>query len=278
MTLLVVRLRMFTVSWLIRNKCFVGVLLVIPVTLVLVALYSLESRAEEPSSQESRASNAQSVVKRAQQFKENAAHYHALSAEQMGRARDLSAQAGRLNAKAKSLNAHIQQNVDTGKSGFINSAQYQSHLVDFQKHAHLYNAHLADYEKQLLQAQTSEGQLQSACRQYADHVARYHVPGAKPPHVCVQLQQETKEMQQAANRFREDQDRTRTVEIQLAQQESKLQDAARQRQALERKLLQQAGVAEVEQGVGLMVLREYQELEREYRILQTEKERLGLVK
>ncbi len=230
-----------------------------------------EAAAQDLSEREA---DARRLIKLAEDFKLKAARYHNGVSKQEKTAGKLSASAEKLNAQSKKLNAHIRHNVRT--TNYATALKlYKDHIAEFQSHLRLYNAHLEDYEKQLLEAQASESNLRSSCKEYADHVQKYHIPGVRAPHVCVQMEWENKDMQRVASNFREDQQRSKKAELNLAMQESKLLDAQKERLALERKLLQKASFADLERTQGSMLLKEYQQIEREYRMLESERKSLS---
>lgn len=218
-----------------------------------------------------RCRDAQQIIDKAQELKHEFESYHRLESEHARQRSVLLAQAKKLTEKSKKLEAKV----SVQSSGVrVDSAAYKAHLADFEQHTKLYNAHLAEYEKQLQAAISAGGKLQASCQQYADHVYEYHVPGVRPPHVCVQLQQSERDMQGYARRFVQDQDRSRQGELKLADQESALKDAVSERSALEAKILRKANIAQIEQTQGAMVLAEFGALAREYNSLAAEAKRL----
>lgn len=221
-----------------------------------------------------REENASKLIEQAEEFRLNASLYHKLSVAQNKKASELSVRASRLTAGARKLNASIEERVKLGlpKKSDLNS--YKQHLLEFQEHARLYNVHLSDYERQLAKAEAASRQLRAGCSQYADHVQKYHIPGVRPPHICVQLQWEEKEMQKAARNFQQDQLKTQKAEAALAKQEAELSQAIKERHDLENKLLQKSEIDLLERTQGLMLLKEFQAVEREYRLLEQEKKRI----
>lgn len=221
-----------------------------------------------------REESAHHIIYQAQEFKRQAAAYHEAVKVQSKEATILLAQSKKLESSSKKLRAGIKENATLTHPFSLDANQYNLHLNEFHNHSKLYNAHLADYEKELLKAQAAEGQLKSSCQEFADHVQKFHIPGVRPPHVCVQMQWESKDMQKAARGFVNDQSKSQQTELALAKQESKLADAAHERAALEAKLLQKANIDELERTQGAMLLKEYQQIEREFRMLQQEKQSL----
>ncbi|MBX9724976.1 MAG: hypothetical protein K2X81_26465 [Candidatus Obscuribacterales bacterium] len=213
---------------------------------------------------------AEALIQQAREFRKNAADYHAAVEAQSKDAQKLGAQAGKLSSSTRKLNARIQQ-VELNGHLQSDASKYNLHLHEFSAHSKLYNSHLADYEKQVLKAQAAAGQLKSSCNQYADHAQTYHIPGVRPPHICVQLQYEQSELQKAARGFQADQLKSQQAEAALAGQEAQLAQAARERIELQNKLLQKADLEQLERTQGAMLLKEYQQVEREYRLLQLEK-------
>lgn len=240
---------------------------------MLLVLMALPAATAQTAKQDeaARKSEAEKLIEQSKQFKLKAARYHGAVSAQKKDAQKLSSEAQKLSTGAHKLNAEFKDKVELGKILKLNTAQYNLHLKEFQDHARLYNAHLADYEKQVLAAQATAGALKSSCRQYADHVEKYHIPGLRPPHVCVQLQWEEKGMQRAARGFQEDQLKSQKAEAELAKQEAQLAQVAHERADLEAKLLQKANIDELERTQGAMLLKEYQQIEREYRMLGQEK-------
>lgn len=239
------------------------------------ALLSLVFLPQNVIGQESeRCQQARRLINEARQFKQQANDYHSSVAKQVFEAKQLIAQAQKLEKSSKKLHATIQENAKIGAPFTLGAKQYNLHLSEFQNHSKLYNAHLEEYEKALLKAQAAAGQLKSTCREYADHVQKYHIPGVRPPHVCVQLQWEQSDMQRAALGFRQDQVKSQQTEAALRKQESQLVQAAHERAELEARLLQKANIDELERTQGVMLLKEYQQIEREYRMLQQEKKSL----
>lgn len=223
---------------------------------------------------DARIEDAEHFIEQAKQFKLNAAEYHATVIAQSKDASELSVQAKKLSNSSRKLNARIQTNAESDPLFKLNTRQFNLHTSEFQEHAKLYNGHLADYEKDVLKAQATAGQLRSSCQHYADHVQKYHIPSLRPPHVCVQLQWENKDMQRVARGFKEDQLKSQQAEAALSKQESELAQAAHERATLEAKLLQKSNLDELERTQGAMLLKEYEQIEREYRMLQQEKKRI----
>ncbi len=246
---------------------------VVALLAALINPVSANSQGERSTSgcdESARICQAERLIAQAKDFKLQAAKFHGAAQAQSGEAKRLSASAEKLNKSTKKLNASVRENVKGG-SFKLGTKQYELHLDEFEKHSKLYNAHLADYEKQLHQLQITNGQLESSCKEFADHVQKYHIPGLRPPHVCLQLQWEQKDMQRAVRGYQEDQVKVQKAEAALADQEAKLAQAAREHADLESKLLQKANLDELERTQGFMLLKEYQQIEREYRMLQQEK-------
>ena len=228
------------------------------------------ARAQEQHNS-TREESAHQFIKQAKEFKRQATEYHDLVETQTREAKLLIAQSKKLESSSKKLRAGVKEDAALLRPFSLDTKQYSLHLQEFQDHSKIYNAHLADYEKELLKAQAAEGQLKSSCKEFADHVQKFHIPGVRPPHVCVQMQWESKDMQKVARGFVQDQAKSQEAEAALAKQESKLADAAQERAALEAKLLQKANIDELERTQGTMLLKEYQQIEREFRMLQQEK-------
>lgn len=233
--------------------------------------------------QHARCLDAQEVIEKARRFRSLFDVLHAQTLKLNEESKVLLADAKKAQTGSKKLQGRVQdQGVATGPHK-LNAQQYASdvkqyslRLKEFHNHAKLYNAHLAEYEKELQQLQAANQSLQASCSQYADHVKRFHVPGIRPPHVCVVMEWEQRAIDASAKRLVDDQRKTQSAEAALAQQEAKLSQAARERAAMERQLLQTANVNDLEQGQGRMLLKEYEELEREYRIIDSARKRLGL--
>ncbi len=223
------------------------------------------------SDEDKRRMQAESLIQQAKELKKNVAEYHDAVEAQSKDAQKLGAQAAKLNSSARKLNARIQQRVDLDLRLQSGASKYNLHLNEFSQHAKLYNAHLIDYEKQVLKAQAAAGQLKANCSQYADHAQSYHIPGVRPPHICVQLQYEQRELQKAARGFQADQLKSQQAEAALAGKEAQLAQAAKERVELQNRLLEKADLDELERTQGAMLLKEYQQVEREYRLLQLEK-------
>jgi hypothetical protein len=234
---------------------------------------SIPTRAQEQHDS-AREESAHHFINQAKEFKRQASEYHALVEIQTREAKHLIAQSKKLESSSKKLRAGVKEDAALLRPFSLDTKQYNLHLQEFQDHSKIYNAHLADYEKELLKAQAAEGQLKSSCKEFADHVQKFHIPGVRPPHVCVQMQWESKDMQKVARGFVQDQAKSHEAEAALAKQESKLADAAHERAALEAKLLQKANIDELERTQGAMLLKEYQQIEREFRMLQQEKKSL----
>lgn len=223
-----------------------------------------------------RIEQAARLIAQAKDFKLQASKFRATADLQSREAQKLSGQAQKLNNTTHKLNAKIRENVKSGEVFKLGEKQYQLHLDEFSKHSKLYSAHLAEYDKQLHQLQITNAQLESSCKEYADHVQKYHIPGLRPPHVCLQLQWEQKDMQRSVRGYQEDQIKVQKAEASLADQEAKLAQAAREHSELEKNLLQKANFDELERTQGFMLLKEYQQIEREYRMLQQEKKAAGI--
>lgn len=231
-----------------------------------------------------RSLDAQELIRKSREFRLLADEIHSSTAGLREDARILLAQAKKANGSLDKLKGRVQEQA-TASSGAhkLNAQQYASdakeysfRLKEFQNHARMYNAHLAEYEKELQRLQAANQSLQASCSQYADHVQRFHVPGIRPPHVCVAMEWEIRAAATAASKLADDQKRTQSAELALAQQEAKLSAAAKERANLEVQLLQKANVNELEQSQGRMLLKEYNELEREYRIIDSAGKRLGV--
>lgn len=231
-----------------------------------------------------RALDAQEVIRKSREFRMLADQMHASTASIREDARMLLAQAKKAGVTLDKLKGRVQEQASASSGPHkLNAQQYASdvkeysfRLKEFQNHARMYNAHLAEYEKELHRLQAANQSLQASCSQYADHVQRFHVPGIRPPHVCVAMEWEIRAAATAASKLADDQKRTQSAELALAQQEAKLSAAARERANLEVQLLQKANVNELEQSQGRMLLKEYNELEREYRIIDSARKRLGV--
>lgn len=240
--------------------------------LLLCSFSSLRTSAQESDC--AREKSAHKFIGEAREFQRQAFEYHQQVINQTREAKLLIAQAKKINSTNKKLRAGIKEDTTLHQAFSLDAKQYNLHLQEFQGHSKIYNAHLAEYEREILKAQAAEGQLKSSCKEFADHVQKFHIPGVRPPHICVQMQWENKELQKAARGFAEDQAKAQQVEADLAKQEAKLADAAHERAALEAKLLQKANLDELERTQGVMLLKEYQQIEREYRMLQQEKKSL----
>ncbi len=243
--------------------------------LILFAVTFIPVLAESPKESQSRHNQARKIIDQSSQFQLNASKYHASVKLQNADAHRLGLEASRLNAGVRKLNASIQEKVDIATPHKLGAKEYSLHLGELQKHASLYNAHLLEYEKQVLKAQKTAGQLRSNCEQYCDHVQKYHIPGVKPPHICVQLQYDRRELQQAARGFQQDQIKSQQAEALLAGQEAQLAQAAHERAVLEKRILEKADLDELERTQGAMLLKEYQQIEREYRMLEAERKSVG---
>lgn len=222
-----------------------------------------------------RVQEAEKLIAQAQDFKLKAAKFHGTVEGQTDGAKKLTGAANKLEKNTRKLNASIRESVKLGSPFVLGTKQYELHLDEFRKHSKMYNAHLADYEKQLHQIQITNGQLQSSCKEYADHAQRYHIPGLRPPHVCLQLQWEQKDIQRTVKGYQEDQVKVQKAEAALAQQESKLTQARKEHAELESKLLAKANLDELERTQGFMLLKEYDQIEREYRLLFHEQKSLS---
>lgn len=244
--------------------------------LLLMLCFLLPGQGQNQPVQPGRVEDAKRIIDQIQSLKPQVKQYRTQLLAQINSANSLSKAAKKLNKQGKSLNASVQQSVITGGVNKSDAEQFELHLAEFRRHANLYNLHLADYEKQLLQARATSGQLQSQCNQYASHVRKYHIPNVNPPHMCPILEGEEGERQKMEAVVKEYGEAGRQAEQQLANEESKLQDLVKSRVDLQRKLLEKSSVASLENGRGRMVLKEYEQLEREYAMLEAEKKRLGL--
>ncbi|MBX9687816.1 MAG: hypothetical protein K2X27_14010, partial [Candidatus Obscuribacterales bacterium] len=220
---------------------------------------------------------AESFIEKAKEFKADAAEFHAYVLAQQAEAQKLEKQAFKLKAVSAKLNARIQKQ-DAVLSIGDYGKQYKAHLAEFQEHSRLYAAHLQEYEKQAARLQENAGDLQTSCKEYADHARKYHIPGLRPPHVCLQMQWQNQDMLKVARGYQEEQTKAAKVESKLAAEEAALAEALKERHTLENKLLQKADFEQFERTQGIMLLREYQQIEREYRNLLQEKKSVQLSK
>lgn len=250
-----------------RSACFRG-LIAIAAAAVILQLLPLAS-AQDMLSQ--RCQDAGAVRELGLKFRDAESRLHELSQRNLLQAKLLIADARKIADKTTPLKGNVRE---TGRAYKLDAKQhsidlkaYSLKLQEFQKHSQLYNAHLADYEKQLQAAQAANKSLQASCSHYADHVQRFHVPGIRPPHVCVQMEWEQRATEGAAKRLLVDQKKTAEAEKLLAKQESSLQQAAQERLSLQKTLLEKANLDELEQTKGRLLLQEYEELEREYRFI-----------
>ena len=222
-----------------------------------------------------RCRQAEHLIAQAKEIKREVRRYHLVSARQSAEAQKLLIAAKQLDKGARKLNAGIQENVSRSSMPKSSARQFDLHLNEFKKHSSLYNAHLAEYEKELGKLQGLQAQLRSSCQEYADHQTRYHIPGLRPPHICLQLQWEQSDMQKVVKGYQEDQQKAQKAETALAAQEARLAQAAHERAELETKMLRQSEFDELERTKGFMLLKEYQQIEREYRLLESERKSLG---
>lgn len=229
---------------------------------------------EEGTCDPERIAQAERLIAQAREFKKEAYRYHDAASNQTKTAKQLLLAAKNLDKNTRKLNAKIEQKATIGAPK-LNSREFELHLNEFKKHSGMYNAHLADYEKEVQKLQASQGQLRASCTEYADHEKRYHIPGLRPPHICLQLKWEQADMQKVVRGYQEDQVKVQKAETALADQEAKLAQAAREHAELESKMLKQAEFDELERTKGIMLLKEYQQIEREYRLLESEKKSLG---
>lgn len=254
--------------------------------------WTLSVLADQTDDEQERFCNAELLIENARRLKAETGALNASMQDKQKAALLLIAQAKSLAEKSKKLNLRIEERVNkqAGLKGKVDSNRlkgdlkleqlnadrksYDLHLKEFQDHARLYNGHLQDYEKQLQKLQATDGELKSNCSQYADHVEKYHIPGIRAPHICLQLQWQEQSMQKAANEFQANKIKAAKTEAALAQQESQVLKATQRRIELEQKMIRQASFDELEASSGVMLLKEFQAIEREYRNLQAEHKRL----
>lgn len=257
--------------------------LVILSLLVCLAFSSQDARSEfsKGESEESheaascaRAESARQLIENARIYKRKAFELQEAIAESQLKGKRLIAQAKKLSGKLRKLDGKVEESTQTGQPLHGDLKQYELHLKEFQDHAKLYNGHLTDYESQVHKIEAQAGELKTNCSQYADHINKFHIPGVRAPHICVQLQWEEKDMQRAAREFQSFAQKAARVEAALARQESQLAAAAKRRAELENKLLYQAELDELERSKGVLLLKEYEAIQREYRNLQAEHKRL----
>lgn len=153
--------------------------------------------------------------------------------------------------------------------------QFQDGLAKFQKHRDLYNLHLEEFEREMQKAAAGRDKLESHCSRFSDHVEKFHVPGARPPHICLDLQTQERDLQQMNARYLEGQRRLSEAESQLASSEAALKAAAAERAKIGERLQKQAAVERVERTYGTMLLKEYEQLKLEWKILAGQKKDLG---
>ena len=230
-----------------------------------------------------RCRDAREIIQKSQRFRILAGDYHERSLQLNKDATILIAQAKKAESAARKLQGSVrEQGAASGPHKLnaqqyaIDVKQYSLRVKEFQNHAKLYNAHLAEYDRELQKLQAANQSLRASCSQYADHVTRFHVPGIQPPHVCVAMEWEIRAAAGAAKQLAADQQSTANSERALAQQEARLSAAAKDRSKIELQLLQKANVNDLEQSQGRMLLKEYTELEREYRMIDSARNRLGI--
>jgi hypothetical protein len=231
-----------------------------------------------------REKEAVELTKQNDQFKLRVQQFHKKAETRIRQVKKLRGQVQSLQKKnlkagitkvTPAINAHSDRIDLRLKEIEAQEKRYSLLASQFASHAQAYNAHLRDYEGELAELRKTDSLYQNHCRDYAKHADHYHIPGIMPPSGshCPPLQLSEANTTHLSNQLKDDQKRVLKEERGLYNLELKLRETALKRLELERKLINQAGRQPIED-LERTLRSEYNNLAREYQILEAEARRL----